>query len=298
MEWDLLEKTTFWVEGAELDGANLDEAAAAAGVALGLGPGEIMVVDVQPASICFDVLKRNMPAESVAGKGVEILERLSAVPGIRLRNGACVHSEGVLGLIALDQEEAGEVVSRSAEIGREVACAVAGRACVFSSGSEVISGKIEDTNAPYLVQTLTGAGFKAEFGGILEDGLSAAASGLEAALMRGFGLIVTTGGVGAEGKDHNVEAVLKLDSDAATAWILKFTPDMKRHHKEGVRIAVGRVGICRIVTLPGPHAEVLLGARALIDGIEAGLSDSALAESIASVIRDRWAKLMGKKHGV
>lgn len=297
MEWDLLEKTTFWVEGAELDGANLDEAAAAAAAALGLGPGEIMVVDVQPASITFDVMKRNMSAESVAGKGGDILERLASVPGVRLRHGASVHSEGVLGLIALDPAEAGEVVSRSAEIGREVAGAVAGRACIFSSGSEVISGKIEDTNSPYLVQALSGAGFKAEFGGILEDGLSAAAAALEAALMRGFGLVVTTGGVGAEGKDHNVEAVLKLAPDAATAWILKFTPDMKRHHKEGVRIAVGRVGICRIVTLPGPHAEVRLGARALIDGIKAGLSDSALAESVASVIRERWAKLMGKKHG-
>ena len=79
--------------------------------------------------------------------------------------------------------------------------------------------------------------------------------------MRGFGLIITTGGVGAESKDHSVEAVLKLDPHAITPWILKFTPDMKRHHKEAVRIAVGRVGICRIVSLPGPHAEVLLGGR-------------------------------------
>ena len=117
-------------------------------------------------------------------------------------------------------------------------------------------------------------------------------------MMRGFGLVVTTGGVGAEGKDHNVEAVLKLDPDAATAWILKFTPDMKRHHKEGVRIAVGRVGICTIVTLPGPHAEVLLGARALIEGLKAGMSDTALAESIASVIRGRWLKHMGKGSSV
>jgi hypothetical protein len=87
---------------------------------------------------------------------------------------------------------------------------------------------------------------------------------------------------------------LKLDRDAAVPWILKFTPDMKRHHKEGVRIALGRVGICRIVALPGPHAEVCLAARALIEGIEAGLDDGALAESIASVIRERWLNHMGK----
>jgi molybdenum cofactor synthesis domain-containing protein len=160
----------------------------------------------------------------------------------------------------------------------------------------VISGKIEDTNSPYLVQTLAEAGFKAEFGGIIEDSAAAAVSALEAALMRGFGLIITTGGVGAESKDHSVEAVLKLDPHAATPWILKFTPDMKRHHKEGVRIAVGRVGICRIVSLPGPHVEVRLGGRALIEGIQAGLDDAALAESIASVIRERWLNHMGKVH--
>jgi molybdenum cofactor synthesis domain-containing protein len=288
MEWDLLEKTTFWVEGAELQSANLDDAAAAAAEALGFDPGEIMVVDVQPGIIAFDVLKKNIPAESVAGNAEQLLRSLARVPGISLHPSAAVHSEGVLGLIALDPQAAREVISRSAEIGQAVADAVARRACVFASGSEVISGQIEDTNSPYLVETLTEAGFRAEFGGIIQDSVAATVSALEAALMRGFGLIITTGGVGAESKDHSVEAVLKLDAHAATPWILKFTPDMKRHHKEGVRIAVGRVGICRIVSLPGPHAEVRLGSRALIEGLKAGLGDAALAESIASVIRERW----------
>jgi molybdenum cofactor synthesis domain-containing protein len=294
MEWNLLEKTNFWVEGAELESANLDDTAAAAAEALGFDSREIMVVDVQPGIIAFDVLKKNISAESVAGKAREILGSLAGVPGISLHPGASVHSEGVLGLIALDPEAAREVISRSAEIGQAVADAVAKRACVFSSGSEVISGKIEDTNSPYLVETLTEAGFRAEFGGIIQDSVPVAVSALEAALMRGFGLIITTGGVGAESKDHSVEAVLKLDPHAATPWILKFTPDMKRHHKEGVRIAVGRVGICRIVSLPGPHAEVRLGSRALIEGLKAGLGDAALAESIASVIRERWLNHTGK----
>ena len=37
MEWNLLEKTTFWVEGAELTVANLDDVAAAVGGSPGLG---------------------------------------------------------------------------------------------------------------------------------------------------------------------------------------------------------------------------------------------------------------------
>ena len=294
MEWNLLEKTTFWIEGAELQNANLDDTAAAAAKALGLEPAEIMVVDIQPGLIAFDVLRKNIPAESVAGKAGEILRSLAGVEGISLHSTASVHSEGVLGLIALDPEVAREVISRSAEIGQAVTSAVVKRACVFSSGAEVISGKIEDTNSPYLVKILTETGFKAEFGGIIEDSVSAAVSALEGAMMRGFGLIITTGGVGAESKDHSVEAVLKLDPDAFTPWILKFAPDKKRHHKDGVRIAVGRVGICRIVSLPGPHAEVRLGSRALIEGLEVGLDDAALAESIASVIRERWLNHMGK----
>jgi molybdenum cofactor synthesis domain-containing protein len=293
MEWNLLEKTTFRVEGAELQGANLDDAAAAAAEVLGLESREIMVVDVQPGFIAFDVLKKNIRAESVAGKAEELLRSLAGVKGITLHPNATVHSEGVLGLIALDPETAGEVISRSAQIGRTVAGAVARRACVFASGAEVISGKIEDTNSPYLVRTLKEAGFEAEFGGIIEDNAGAAVSALDSAMMRGFGLIITTGGVGAESKDQSVEAVLKLDPRAFTPWILKFTPDGKRHHKEAVRIAVGRVGICRIVCLPGPHAEVLLGAAALIDGLKAGLDDASLAESVASAIRRRWLDHMG-----
>ncbi len=36
--------------------------------------------------------------------------------------------------------------------------------------------------------------------------------------------------------------------------------------QEGVRIALGRAGICRIVSVPCPHAEVRVGCRALIEG--------------------------------
>ena len=220
-------------------------------------------MDVQPGFIAFDVLKKNIRAESVAGKAEGLLRSLARVHGIKLHPDATVHSEGVLGLIALDPETAGEVIFRSAQIGQAMAGAVARRACVFASGAEVISGKIEDTNSPYLVCALTEAGFEAEFGGIIDDSVRFAVSALEAVLMRGFGLIITTGGVGAESKDQSVEAVLKLDPHAITPWILKFTPDGKRHHKEAVRIAVGRVGICRIVCLPGPHAKCFSAPRPL-----------------------------------
>jgi molybdenum cofactor synthesis domain-containing protein len=295
MEWDLLEKTTFWVDGTHLDEANLGEVAAAAASALGLQADEVMVVDVQNDTVAFDLLRRKVAAESVAGKSGEILRRLAEVPGVTLTDDASLHSEGVLGFIALDTETAQQVISRSEEMGASVAAAVSSRACVFASGSEVIAGNIEDTNSPYLIEALTEAGYRAEFGGIIRDSTAEAINRLEDALMKGFGLIVTTGGVGAESKDHTIEAVLQLDREAHTPWILKFTPDMRRHHKEGVRIAVGRVGISRIVSLPGPNAEVREGCRALLTGIGRGLDDAALAEAVASAIRERWLDRMGKE---
>ncbi|GFN22554.1 molybdopterin-binding protein [Thermanaeromonas sp. C210] len=294
MEWDLLEKTTFWVQDVDLRGADLGQVAAAAAEALHLKVHEVMVVDVRPGLVAFDILRRRVQAEAVAGKEKEILKRLKEVPGVILGPEAGVHSEGVLGLIALEPGEAREILSASARLASEISQAVARRALIFASGSEVLAGKIRDTNSPYLIEALTGAGFQAEFGGILEDDVIAVANRLEGALERGYGLIVTTGGVGAEDKDCNIEAILRLDPQAHTPWILKFTPDNNRHHKEGVRIAVGRVGVARLVALPGPHEEVRLACQALLEGLAFGLDDAGLAERIAGVLRQHWQERMGK----
>lgn len=294
MEWDLLEKTTFWVQDVDLRGADLGQVAAAAAQALDLEAHEVMVVDVRPGLVAFDILRRRVQSEAVAGKEKEILKRLKEVPGVILGPEAGVHSEGVLGLIALEPGEAREILSASARLASEISQAVARRALVFASGSEVLAGKIRDTNSPYLIEALTEAGFQAEFGGILEDEVVAVANRLEGALERGYGLILTTGGVGAEDKDCNIEAILRLDPQAYTPWILKFTPDNNRHHKEGVRIAVGRVGMARLVALPGPHEEVRLACRALLEGLAQGMDDAGLAEKIAGVLRQRWQERMGK----
>ncbi|MGB9860660.1 MAG: molybdopterin-binding protein, partial [Moorellaceae bacterium] len=294
MEWDLLEKTTFWVQDVDLRGADLGQVAAAAAQALNLEAHEVMVVDVRPGLVAFDILRRRVQAEAVAGKEKEILKRLKEVPGVILGPEAGVHSEGILGLIALEPGEAREILSASARLASEISQAVARRALVFASGSELLAGKIRDTNSPYLLEALTEAGFQAEFGGILEDDVVAVANRLEGALERGYGLIVTTGGVGAEDKDCNIEAILRLDPQAHTPWILKFTPDNNRHHKEGVRVAVGRVGVARLVALPGPHEEVRLACQALLEGLAVGLDDAGLAEKIAGVLRQRWQERMGK----
>ena len=120
MDWDLLEKTTFWVEQIELEGANLGDLATAAAGTLGLRPEEVIVVDVRPGIVAFDVLRRQVAAEAVAGKETAILGALGSVAGVSLGAGAGVHSEGVLGLIALEPRAAEEVLSASAKMARQI----------------------------------------------------------------------------------------------------------------------------------------------------------------------------------
>ncbi|MBE3572357.1 MAG: competence/damage-inducible protein A [Moorella humiferrea] len=301
MEWDLLEKTTFWIDNIELDNADLGLVAATAAAALELEPREVMVVDVRPGLVAFDILRRRVQAEAVAGKEKEILRRLAGLPGVTIKPGAAVHSEGVLGLIALEPEEAARVLAESEAMAREIGQAVARRAIVFASGSEVIAGKIKDTNSPYIISALEKTGYRAKYGGILEDDAVAAANRLEGALEEGYGLIITTGGVGAEDKDFSIEAILRLDPEACTPWILKFKPDYHRHHKAGVRIAVGQIGPVYLVALPGPHEEARLGCDRLLSGLEQGLEKESLAEYIAGALRERWRSVMkegGHEHGL
>ncbi len=259
-----------------------------------------MVVDVRPGLVAFDVTSRTVPAEAVTAKETALLERLGAIEGVTLAPGASVHSEGVLGLIASDPVEGARALESSRRMAAEVLQRVARRAVVFASGSEVRDGSIRDTNTPFLMAALGLAGFRVEPGGILEDDAVAVAASLEGALSRGYGLVITTGGVGAEDKDHNIEAVLRLDPRAHTPWILRFEPDMKRHHKAGVRIAVGRVGPTMLIALPGPNDEVRLATGVLLPALSAGRPDHEIAEALAVALRDRWHFKMhppGGSHG-
>lgn len=292
MEWGLLEKTTFWIDHIKLEAADLGKVASAAAAALELKAHDVMVVDVRTGLVAFDILKHTIQAEAVAGKERAILDNLARLPGVVVGKGAKVHSEGVLGLIALDSKEASWVIQQSAITTEEISSTISRRALVFASGSEVIAGKIRDTNTPYIINKLKKAGYQVRYGGILEDDFTAVINRLEGALGEGVGLIMVTGGVGAEDKDFNIEAIQRLAADIYTPWILKFKPDYHRHHKDGVRIALGRVGLTMLVALPGPHEEAKIGCNRLLEGITMGLTDGTLAEYIASALRQRWHQFM------
>jgi hypothetical protein len=71
---------------------------------------------------------------------------------------------------------------------------------------------------------------------------------------------------------------------------------MRRHHKDGVRIAVGRVGPTMLVALPGPHEEVRLSADVLLPALAEGRPDHEIAEALALALRERWQSRM-RDHG-
>jgi molybdenum cofactor synthesis domain-containing protein len=295
-EINLLRKTELWVEGISLQSVRLDDIAAAVAEVLELGPKEVLVVDVREDHLVLDILRPVLRAKQIAGKGEELLRRIAAIPGVTLAEEARIHSEGALGWVAIDQEEAQRAVEKSAEMGEEIRRRVARRAVVFSTGFEVESGMIADTNYPLIEERLKRAGYTVIFGGILADERGAIAYRLQRAAEEGYGLIITTGGVGAEEKDCTVEALLRVDPSAATPYILKFEVGTGRHAKDGVRIAVGEVGISRFVALPGPTQEVQVGMERLLEALEKELKKEEIAESIASGLRGKW-RGHGHAHG-
>lgn len=296
-EINLLRKTELWVRGVSLKNARLDEIAARVAEVLELSPREVLVVDVREDHLVLDILRPVLKAKQIAGKGEEILRALSGIEGLHLSEQTTIHSEGALGWVAIDREEAKRAVEKSAEMGEEIRRRVARRAIVFSTGFEVQTGMIKDTNYPLIEERLKRAGYSVKFGGILPDEVGAIAYRLQRAVDEGFGLVITTGGVGAEDKDCTVEALLRVDPTASTPYILKFEIGTGRHVKDGVRIGAGELGISRFYALPGPTQEVQIALDRLLEASEKGMSKEEIAEHMAAALREKW-RGHGHRHGV
>lgn len=283
-KFNLLEKTELWVDGIALSNVDLKEIAAVAAEVLGLPCQEVLVVDVRERTITLDILSRTVRMEKLAGRENELLQKLARVPGVTLESEAKVHSDGILGMLALPEDEVLETLGRIKEVSGNVQNAIKRRVKVFPSGFEVIRGLIKDTNSPYISEKLSEAGYAVSLGSVLPDHAGEIASGLLQAVEAGYGLIITTGGVGAEDKDHTVEGVLKLDPSAATPWLVKYQKGTGRHHKEGVRIAVAEVGYSIIIALPGPNDEVTVGLDVIIQELPVYQNKSVLANKIAAAL--------------
>jgi molybdenum cofactor synthesis domain-containing protein len=286
-EFDLLEKTELRIEHISLQGANLTDVAAAVAEVLGLPRDEVLVTDALDDVVTIDILRKSVDAYGLVGKQGRLLDRLSGLPGVGISEETSICSEGMLGWIALDEVEATEALQRSEQMAAEIRQRIAKRAIVFSTGFEVSSGQIEDTNTPTISARLEAEGFSVTRGPTLEDDHVYIAGQLRQAIESGgFGVVITTGGVGAEAKDHTIEAVMSLDPEAATPYISKFEKGTGRHAKDGVRIGVGEVAGALIVALPGPNDEVKVSLEILLAGLASNVDKHDLAEQIAKRLRD------------
>ena len=284
---NLLHKTEIKIEKIFLDKANLSVIADHFADILDIDKGDVLVVDYRNETMTLDVLNQNVNAHNIIGKKDQLLARLSGLPGVRVTGETSFRSDGMLGWIAMDEGMGEEALRRSEQIAADIVINIAKRVIVFSTGGEVADGRIEDTNTPSITQRLTSEGYKVTRGPTLKDDKFHIAAKLrEAAEHGGYALIITTGGVGAEDKDHTVEAVLALDPDAATPYICRFRIGTGRHVKDGIRIAVGRYNGTLIVALPGPNDEVKASLDVLVEGLAAKREKQELAGTIAVRLRE------------
>jgi molybdenum cofactor synthesis domain-containing protein len=295
--WDLLNKTELRLERIGLDGADLTEVAAAVAGVLGLPAEDVIVIDARDDVLALDVLRSTVDAYRIAGRRAELLSALADVPGVSVSDATSLCSEGMLGWIATDDgNEATKALDRARVMANQIERTIASRAIVFSTGPEVVSGQIRDTNKPWIAGRLRGAGFKVTEGRDLPDDHDAIAGALrEAGEELGYGLVITTGGVGAEGKDGTVEALLSVDADAATPTLFAVEQGHGRHTKAQVRIGVGEVGTAIVVCLPGPHAEATIGADALIATLAINRNTHLVADAVATTLRARLRQLHGNE---
>lgn len=282
---DLLDKTEIWIRGVTLDGANLSSIAKATAQSLAFPEDRVFVTDVREQHIVLDVLIERLSLEQIAGRQAELLAALAAVPGVAVAADASVHSNGVFGVIGASQAQVQTMTEEARRLARSIREYIARRVAVISTGNEVLDGRIRNTNLEYISEAFAAASYTVESGGTVDDDLRSIAGRVAHLAQEGFGLIVTTGGIGAEDKDRTIEALELLDPQLTTAVLASFPPGHGRHKKPSIRIGLARVADAMVVALPGPNHEVRLAVPALLDGLERKLGDAPLLESVAEPLR-------------
>lgn len=290
MEVNLVGKTELWVQNIRLKQANLTEIGRATAEVLGLNDDEVLVVDASSEHITLDVFRSSLNMEQFIGKEKELFRKLSEIEGVVVTEKTSIHSEGILEMITLDNELTEEITQKTRLMSREIEKAFLKRVKVFPTGSEVIDGVIKDTNSPLTKQEFEKRGYEVSVGEPLPDDEIAIANSIENAIYEGYGMIITTGGIGAEEKDKTVEATKRLDPTAAVPWIVKYEKK-GRHIKEGVRIGVGKVEKALIINLPGPTDELEKCLEVILTEMEKRNYDKEiLANLLASRLKARLIK--------
>ncbi len=292
---NLLEKTELWINNISLSNANLTQLAGTVAKVLGMNSENILVVDVRPCHITLDILEPDIPLENITGREREILDALSGLEGVNISEETYIHSNGILGLICLNGQDTAEMRRTVDGMVDEITGKIARRVIIFSTGFEVKQNLIQDTNSPYLKDILEREGYEVIIGPVLEDDMDDMVFQISDAVSRGYGLILTTGGVGAEDKDKTVESIKIIDPEAETPYIMRFHQGTGRHVKDGVKIAVSFIGPTRIIALPGPNDEVRVASRVLMNCLKEGCGKKETADRLAHALAQ---KLIHKKHAI
>jgi molybdenum cofactor synthesis domain-containing protein len=203
-----------------------------------------------------------------------------------VRPDAAVHSRGVLGAIGLPRSDADEVLAELRRLDAGVRGYVARRVAVVSTGAEVLGGEVSDTNAHVIAHHLEEGGFEVTATGAVPDDEDAILGRVLRAVSEGFGVVVTTGGVGAEDKDRTIEALQRADPALATAVLATYAVGHGRHVKPHVRVAVGTIAHARVIALPGPTREVGAALPVVVEGLASGWGNERFVEELAAVLRD------------
>lgn len=292
----LLGKTEVWLHGVRLDDADLPELAKLAAEVLALPPDKVFVTDVRGDVVVLDVLVPRVSLEHIAGRQRALLDALGALPGVTVEPGAEVHSEGVLGVIGTSRAQAQSVVTEARRIEGQIRDYASSRVAVVATGAELVEGSVRDTNLEAAQEILGAAGFEVKLGGVVGDDERRIAGLVARLASDGFGLVLTTGGVGAEDKDKTVEALARLDPDLSTAVLAQYTVGQGRHVKDSVKIAVATLGWTTIVALPGPTHEVRLALPVLAAELRRGTAPPELVEALAVPLRASLPQHHGHAH--
>ena len=289
VEFETMGKTELSIVGLTLQNANLPHVADVVAGVLGIDRSELLVTDVRGDNLVLDILRRGIDPSNIVGKEKELLAAIGALEGVTVNPGARVDSRGLLSWISADPDAVAGVIETTSRMAQDLRERLTRTVVVFPTGTELANGQVLDTNTPLICERLTAEGFAVSRGNALRDDEHHIAANLRERAQEGYGLVITSGGVGAEVKDRTIEAVLMVDPEAATPTIVQYELGVGRHvHKNAVRIAVARCFETLIVALPGPTDEVLIGINALVEGFNAGgLGKAELAERIATVLRKR-----------
>jgi len=291
-EFDLLKKNELKFRPITLEGADLNQIAATIAEVMQLDQAEVLVTDYLDHVMTLDILRSTIYPHQILAKKEPLLAALTQIPGVHLSEQTGVYSEGMLGWIAANAEDAAAALHNAEAMSASIRERLSKRAMIFSTGAEVLKGEIKDTNSITIADELQHQGYTVRFGGTLRDDQELIAGSLRKAVFEGYSLLITTGGVGAESKDCTVEALLDLDPQAATPYICTFQKGHGRHVKDGVRIAVGEFEDALIITLPGPNDEVRACMPLVMQALEERPSKQQFAETLAANLRDTLRQKM------